>query len=180
MGHLQDGGFFKGSNGLDLDSEKSQFDVGMPTLMKDQLSDRTKSMISMILYFEKIQRDHQELQLIEEELTDIYKWAMDLQLKWDEIPLVLEDIHIHFCRIEDQLALIRIVDPATGELRPQDDDKVLLRNPLLMAKLWGRLNSLLRSPLEPSLLARLTPELGVDPSGNSKFEPALYSSKPQQ
>jgi len=81
MGHLQDGGFFKGSNGLDLDSEKSQFDVGMPTLMKDQLSDRTKSMISMILYFEKIQRDHQELQIIEEELTDIYKWAMDLQLK---------------------------------------------------------------------------------------------------
>lgn len=171
MGHLQDGGFFKGSSGLDLDSEKSQFNVGMPTLMQEQLSDRTKSMISMVLYFEKIQRDHLELQRIEEELTDIYKWAMDLQLKWSDIPLILEDIHIHFCRIEDSLALIRIVDPATGELRPQDDDKVLLSNPLLMAKLWGRLNSLLRSPQEPSLLARLVPELGTDSSDSSRSDP---------
>jgi len=73
MGHLPDGGFFKGSQGLDLDNEKSMFVVGMPTLMQEQLSDRTKSMVSMVIYFDKLQKDHAELVAIEEELTDIYK-----------------------------------------------------------------------------------------------------------
>lgn len=97
-----------------------------------------------------------------------------------EIPLVLEDIHLHFCRIEDSLALIRIPDPVTGEYRPQDDDKVLIRNPLLLAKLWGRLNSLLRSPQEPSLLARLVPEVGPEHGGSCAPNPIFTTSKPQQ
>lgn len=72
MGHHQDEGFFKGASGLDLDSEKSQFAVVTPSDDLDQLSDRTKSMISMVLYFDKMQRDFVELQAIEEDLTSIY------------------------------------------------------------------------------------------------------------
>lgn len=88
----------------------------------------------MILHFEEMQKVFKELQDIEKELTDVYHYAMNLRFKAYTVFYLLEDIHIVFSDIDDRLARIRI--PALdGEYRPQDDDKVLTKNPLLMAKL---------------------------------------------
>lgn len=75
-----------------------------------------------------------QLQDIEQELLAMYEFCMGLQLEAHQVFELLEDIHIRFSELEEKLVAIRI--PAlSGEYRPRDDEKVLTRNPLLLAKL---------------------------------------------
>lgn len=153
---------FETGVGLDLDPHQAKFSIRSPFNNPEEvygspdnpISDRTRSMIFMILYFEEMQKVFTELKSIEQELTDIYHWAMSLRFKADEVFYVLEDIHMKFSDIDDKLSALRIPS-LDGEYRVTDDDKVLTRNPLLMAKLWKRLDSKLRSKLTPELAARV-------------------------
>jgi hypothetical protein len=96
-----------------------------------------------------------QLQAIEQELLAMYEFCMSMRLCAYEVFESLEDLHIRFSELEDKLAAIRV--PAfTGEYRPRDDDKVLTRNPLVLAKLWRQLDSKLRAPLTPELAARIS------------------------
>jgi len=88
----------------------------------------------MVLYWEEMQKVFYQLKAIEKELLDMYEFCMGMRLPAHSFFLVLEDLHIHFSDVEDNLASISI--PAlSGEFRPKDDEKVLTRNPLLLAKL---------------------------------------------
>jgi hypothetical protein len=71
MGHLPNGKGFDGGSGLNLDNEKCRFAVDTPVLMNHQLSDRTMSMISMVLYFDEMNRHFKELSALELELADM-------------------------------------------------------------------------------------------------------------
>jgi hypothetical protein len=111
-------------------------------------------MISMVLYWEDMETCFAELKAIEQELLDMYQFCMSMQLSAYEIFDSLEDLHVHFSELEDRLASLA-VPTSSGEFRPLDDDKVLTRNPLLMARLWRQLDAKLRAPLTPALAARI-------------------------
>lgn len=88
----------------------------------------------MVLYWEDMERVFAELKAIEQELLDLYQFCMSMQLAAHEIFETLEDLHVHFSELEDKLASIPI-PTKSGEFRPLDDEKVLTRNPLLLARL---------------------------------------------
>ena len=133
---------FATGEGLNLDNYNSQFSVKSP-LDNPQgafgsplppISDRTRSEISMVLYWEEMESVFSQLKAMEEELLALYEFCMSMRLCAYEVFEVLEDLHIRFSELEDKLAAIRV--PAfTGEYRPRDDEKVLTRNPLVLAKL---------------------------------------------
>lgn len=154
---------FSTGEGLNLDNSCSQFSIKSPLdsprgAMGSPLppiSDRTRSEISMVLYWEEMESIFSQLKDIEQELLAMYEFCMSLRLNAYEVFEVLEDLHIRFSELEDRLAAIRILTE-TGEYRPRDDDKVLTRNPLVLAKLWRQLDSKLRAPLTPELAARIS------------------------
>lgn len=133
---------FETNEGLNLDPYKGQFSVKSPLdkpvgvygSQLQPISDRTRSEISMVLYWEEMEKVFSELKAIEQELLELYEFCMAMRLNAYEVFECLEDIHCRFSDIDDKLCSISI--PAlSGEYRPRDDEKVLTRNPLLMAKL---------------------------------------------
>lgn len=133
---------FETGEGLDLDPYKGQFSVKSPLdkpvgifgSLLQPISDRTRSEISMVLYWEEMQKVFEQLQELEQELLVFYEFCMGLQMEAHQVFELLEDIHIRFSELEEKLVAIRIPS-LSGEYRPRDDEKVLTRNPLLLAKL---------------------------------------------
>lgn len=133
---------FVTGEGLNLDPYKGQFSVESPLdkpegvygSLLQPISDRTRSEISMVLYWEEMEKVFKQLQDIEQELLALYEFCMSMHLCAWQVFDSLEDLHIRFSEVEDKLAAIRIPS-LSGEYRPRDDEKVLTRNPLLLAKL---------------------------------------------
>lgn len=133
---------FETGEGLNLDPYKGQFSVKSPLDKPvgiygsplNPISDRVRSEISMVLYWEEMEKVFKQLQDIEQELIAMYEFCMSMRLNAYEVFDVLEDLHIRFSELEDKLAAIRIPS-LSGEFRPRDDDKVLCKNPLTLAKL---------------------------------------------
>lgn len=133
---------FETQEGLNLDPYKGQFSVKSPLdkpvgiygSLLQPISSRTRSEISMVLYWEEMEKVFKQLSDIEQELLAFYEFCMGLRMEAHEVFILLEDIHARFSEVEDKLAAIRIPS-LSGEYRPRDDEKVLKRNPLLLAKL---------------------------------------------
>lgn len=133
---------FETGEGLNLDPYKGQFSVKSPLDKPvgiygsplQPISDRTRSEISMVLYWEEMEKVFKQLQDIEQELQAFYEFCMSMRCCAWQVFELLEDLHLRFSEVEHELAAIRIPS-LSGEFRPRDDDKVLTRNPLLLAKL---------------------------------------------
>lgn len=133
---------FETGSGLDLDPSRAQFRIKSPLDKPvgafgsplEPISDRVRSEIAMVVYFEEMEKVFAELMAIEQELLAMYEFCMGLRFDAYQVFEILEDLHIRFSDIEDRLVAIRIPSP-DGEFRPSDDDKILRRNPLSLAKL---------------------------------------------
>ena len=133
---------FETGSGLDLDPSRAQFKIksaldepvgafGSPL---EPISDRVRSEIAMVVYYEEMEKVFAQLTAIEQELLALYEFCMGLRFDAYQVFELLEDLHVRFTELETKLVAIRIPSP-DGEYRPSDDDKVLHRNPLSLARL---------------------------------------------
>lgn len=133
---------FETGSGLDLDPYRAQFRIESPLDKPvgafgsplEPISDRVRSEIAMVVYYEEMESIFRELTAIEQELLVYYEFCMGLRFNAYQVFELIEDLYIRFTELEAKLVAIRIPSP-DGEFRPSDDDKVLHRNPLSLARL---------------------------------------------
>lgn len=87
------------------------------------------------MYSDLIHSTFDLLKRVEKELTDIYYYQMGLRYDPRDVFYIIEDLHINFCRIEDELSQVTLPEALGADFRPSDDSVVLTKNPLLMARL---------------------------------------------
>jgi len=107
----------------------------------------------MILYYDEMQSTFSELKLIEQDLLQVYNEFQDLYFDPRDVFSLLELTHIRFSEIEDRIVNLSV--PEMVEDRKALDEIRLSRNPLLLIQVWKGCNTALRSPLDPTLAARL-------------------------
>lgn len=142
------------AGGLLLDWTQAQFQPQSPVSSRlDLISERTRSMISMWMYYDRAQEAHRELASLERDLTKIYEESMVLTFDPRNVFSFIELFHIRFFEIEERLD--NLVLPPITEDRASSESAHWVRNPLLLVQVWKGMNAALRAPLDPGLAASL-------------------------
>jgi hypothetical protein len=142
------------AGGLLLDWTQAQFQPQSPVSSRlDLISERTRSMISMWMYYDRAQEAHRELASLERDLTKIYEESMVLTFDPRDVFSFIELFHIRFFEIEERLD--SLVLPPITEDRASSESAHWVRNPLLLVQVWKGMNAALRAPLDPGLAASL-------------------------
>jgi len=129
--------------GLDLDWKKSSFRP-RPTPKSNPMegyvvdphlypnAQRVMAMMSMVLYFDEMQKCFAELKDMEKALLSIYDDIMAFSFDPRESFALMELYHLRFSIFEERLSKLSV--PSPQEWRASDEEIRLVRNPLLMVQ----------------------------------------------